>query len=56
MKGEIKMKCPKCGSKEVVIKEGYVMPDAMDADLYCNECDDVVAFHRIKNEDWIDRE
>ena len=47
------MNCPKCNETNVTIIEGYVQGDSMDADLYCDDCDETVAFHRIKDEEWI---
>lgn len=49
------MECPKCKGEEVEIGKGYVMPDAMDAELYCEDCGEIVAFYRIKNEQWIEQ-
>ena len=47
------MKCPKCGSKHIDIDEGHTTDDYVTIEAYCKECEDVVAFFRIHNEDWL---
>ena len=46
------MKCPNCNNKEIELEvdneEKYV-----EVQIYCPICQEIVAFHWIKDEDWI---
>ena len=50
------MKCPECNSEDIKFQFAIFQTstkDFIDAELYCHKCKEVTAFHRIKQEDWI---
>ena len=46
------MKCPKCKSDNL---EFTIQPQekVVEAEVYCLDCEEIVAFYWIKEEDWI---
>jgi len=59
------MKCPKCGATSIkVLGPSITSPEEgreagyrggyVEIEMWCNVCEDTVAFYRVRDEDWIE--
>ena len=50
------MRCPKCSSEKIELNVFFrIEPEKefVEVEIWCPECEEVVAFYRIQDEDWI---
>jgi hypothetical protein len=49
------MECPRCGAGEnhLETETGSLGDDFLEIELRCDICDDITAFYRIHDKDWL---